>query len=44
MFNSGDLPGTGTFLFLAVVCGVVGWGIIELILFVLSFVHISFGK
>ncbi|OAT16809.1 hypothetical protein M977_04428 [Buttiauxella gaviniae ATCC 51604] len=38
-----DLPGTGTFLVLAVICGVVGWGVIEFILWLFSFVHISFG-
>lgn len=30
-------------IFLGVVCGLVGWVVIEVILWLFSFVHISFG-
>lgn len=33
----------GVFIFLGVVCGLVGWAMIELLLWLFSFVHISFG-
>lgn len=33
----------GVFIFLGVVCGLVGWAVIELLLWLFSFVHISFG-
>ncbi|WP_301337224.1 hypothetical protein [Yersinia pseudotuberculosis] len=36
-----DLPGTGTFIFLGFICAVVGWGVIEFILWLFSFIHIS---
>lgn len=31
------------FVLLGAICGVVGWGVIEFILWIFSFVHISFG-
>lgn len=31
------------FIFLGVLCAVVGWAVIELLLWLFSFVHISFG-
>lgn len=31
------------FIVLGLICGVVGWGVIEFILWVFSFIHISFG-
>lgn len=34
---------TGALLFLAAVIGVAGWGVIEFILWIFSFVHVSFG-
>ncbi|SUP83758.1 hypothetical protein ACILPN_17680 [Yersinia wautersii] len=36
-----DLPGTGTFIFLCCICAVVGWGVIEFILWLFSFIHVS---
>ncbi len=36
-----NLPGTGTFIFLGCICAVVGWGMIEFILWMFSFIHIS---
>lgn len=36
-----DLPGTGTFIVLGCICAVVGWGVIEFILWLFSFIHIS---
>lgn len=38
-----NLPWTGLFVIFGLVCAVVGWGVIELILWFFSFVHISFG-
>jgi len=34
---------TGSLLLLSVIIGTVGWGVIEFILWVFSFIHISFG-
>lgn len=31
------------FIVLGLICGVVGWGVIEFILWIFSFIHISFG-
>ncbi len=36
-----DLPGTGTFIAFGCICAVVGRGVIEFILWLFSFVHIS---
>ncbi|MHA3203263.1 hypothetical protein [Yersinia pseudotuberculosis] len=36
-----DLPGTGTFIVLGFICAVAGWGVIEFILWLFSFIHIS---
>ncbi|AJI81260.1 putative membrane protein [Yersinia enterocolitica] len=36
-----NLPGTGTFIFLGCICAAVGWGVIEFILWLFSFIHIS---
>lgn len=36
------LPG-GCILLFAVISGIIGWGIISLIIWIFSFVHISFG-
>lgn len=41
MFSS-DGYGAAIVIF-ALICAVVGWGVIELILWLFSFVHISFG-
>jgi hypothetical protein len=38
-----NLPGTGTFMILMAVAGVIGWGLIESLLWMLSFIHVSFG-
>lgn len=42
MFNPND-NFCAVFLILGIICGVVGWGVIEFILWLFSFVHISFG-
>ena len=42
MFNPND-NFCAVFLVLGIICAVVGWGVIEFILWLLSFVHISFG-
>lgn len=34
---------TPAFVILGIICGIVGWGVIEVILWVFSFIHISFG-
>lgn len=34
---------TGGLILLAVICGFAGWGIIETVRWLFSFVHISFG-
>lgn len=39
MFN--NLPGAGFFLFLGVICAIIGWAVIESILWLLSFIHIT---
>jgi len=31
------------FIVLGLICGVVGWGVIEIIRWAFSFIHISFG-
>jgi len=41
MFNSGDF--NTALIFLGLVCAVVGWCVIEFILWLFSFIHISFG-
>lgn len=41
MYN--NLPGSGAFLILGLICAVVGWGVIEFLLWLMSFVHVSFG-
>ena len=41
MYN--NLLGSGAFRILGLICAVVGWGVIEFLLWLLSFVHISFG-
>ncbi len=41
MYN--NLPGAGSFLILGLICAVAGWGVIEFLLWLLSFVHVSFG-
>ena len=41
MFSSDDY-GAAIVIF-ALICAVVGWGVIEFILWLFSFVHISFG-
>lgn len=41
MFSSGDF--NTAFIILGIGCGIIGWGIIEFILWLLSFVHITFG-
>lgn len=38
-----DLLGTGTFIVFGCICAVVGWGVIEFILWLISFIHISIG-
>ncbi|UVX30743.1 hypothetical protein S10a_00030 [Klebsiella phage VLCpiS10a] len=35
---------TSLFVILAIICGVVGWGVIEFLLWLFSFVHVSFGR
>lgn len=42
MFNPND-NFCAAFLVLGIICGVVGWGVIELIIWLFSFVHVSFG-
>ncbi|QAS67012.1 hypothetical protein KOCBH_04567 [Klebsiella michiganensis] len=42
MFNPND-NFCAVFLVLGIICGVAGWGVIEFILWLFSFVHISFG-
>lgn len=39
----GNESWTSFFIAAGIVCGLVGWGIIELLLWLFSFVHISFG-
>lgn len=34
---------TGTLIILAIIIGILGWGIIETLRWAFSFVHISFG-
>lgn len=41
MFN--NLPGTGFFVVFGVICAVIGWAVIESILWLLSFIHITIG-
>lgn len=41
MLNSDGLG--GAIVIFGIICGVVGWGVIEFILWLFSFVHISFG-
>ena len=36
------LPG-GVILLFAIIFGIVGWGVISLIIWLFSFVHVSFG-
>ena len=38
-----NLPGVGTFAVLGVICAVFGWGVIEFILWLFSFIHVSVG-
>lgn len=39
-----NLDGLGVAIVIfGIICAVVGWGVIELILWLFSFVHISFG-
>ncbi len=39
-----DLKGLGSALVVfGIVCGVVGWGVISLIIWLFSFIHVSFG-
>lgn len=38
-----NLPGAGAFIVLGCISAVVGWGVIELILWLLSFIHITIG-
>lgn len=38
-----NLPGTGTFIFCMGVAAVIGWGLIEFLLWMLSFIHVSVG-
>lgn len=33
----------GLIITAVIICGVVGWGVIEFILWLFSFVHVSFG-
>lgn len=35
---------TPVFVIFGLVCAVVGWGAIELLLWLFSFVHVSFGR
>lgn len=42
MLNSDSLG--GAIVIFGVLCAVVGWGVIELLLWLLSFVHVSFGR
>lgn len=39
----GDWDWMGAIIIFGIVCAVAGWGIIELIIWLFSFVHISFG-
>lgn len=41
MFSGSDF--NTALIILGLVCAVAGWGVIELILWIFSFVHISFG-
>lgn len=41
MFN--NLPGTGFFVVFGVICAVICWAVIESILWLLSFIHITIG-
>lgn len=41
MFSQGDF--NTAFIILGIVCAVIGWAAIEFILWLLSFVHITFG-
>lgn len=41
MFN--NLPSTGFFVVFGVICAVIGWAVIESILWLLSFIHITIG-
>jgi hypothetical protein len=38
-----NLPGVGTFAVLGALCAVAGWGFIEFVLWLFSFVHVSVG-
>ncbi len=41
MFSNGDF--NTAFIILGVACAFVGWAVIEFILWIFSFIHISFG-
>lgn len=42
--GTGFMDGIGTALVvIAICCGVIGWGIIELVIWAASFVHITIG-
>lgn len=41
MFSANDY--TGAFIFLGILCGLIGWASIEFILWLFSFIHVSFG-
>ncbi|XKX17406.1 hypothetical protein MVUOKPPV_CDS0009 [Klebsiella phage phi1_175008] len=43
MFNPNEGL-TSMLIVLGIVCGVVGWGVIELLCWLFSFVHIAFGR
>lgn len=38
-----NLPGMGTFLACMGIAAVLGWGVIEFVLYLFSFVHLSLG-
>jgi hypothetical protein len=33
----------GFFITFGIICGLIGWGVIEFLLWLFSFVHVSFG-
>ncbi len=41
MFSNGDF--NAAFILLGLVCAVVGWAVIEFVLWLFSFIHISIG-
>lgn len=42
MLNSDSL--NGAIVIFGIICAVVGWGVIEFLLWLFSFVHVSFGR